>query len=59
MEDPEPMVREPLISKIKPEVRQRKATLLKSLVVAPNPSSRASEELHKLAGEHQQAHDEA
>jgi len=28
MEDPEPIVHEPLISEIKPEVRQRKATLL-------------------------------
>jgi len=31
------MVREPLISEIKPVVRQRKATLLQSLVGAPNP----------------------
>jgi hypothetical protein len=37
MEDPEPMVREPLISEIKPVVRQRKATLLQSLVGALNP----------------------
>ena len=48
MEVPEPMVREPLISEIKPVGRQRKATLLKSLVVASSPSSRGSEELHKL-----------
>jgi hypothetical protein len=48
MEVPEPMVREPLISEIKPVGRQRKATLLKSLVVASSPSSRASKELHEL-----------
>jgi hypothetical protein len=53
------MVREPLISEIKPVVRQRKVTLLQSLVGAPNPSSRASEELHQQAEEHQQADDEA
>lgn len=52
-------MRETLISEIKPVVRQQEATLLQSLVVAPNPSSRASEELHQQAEEHQQANNEA
>jgi hypothetical protein len=37
MEDPEPMVREPLISEIKPVVRQRKATLLRALLALRTP----------------------
>jgi len=59
MEDPEPRERERLISETEPVVRQQKATLLQSFAGAPDPSSRAREELHNLAEEHQQADDEA
>ena len=43
MEDPEPKVRDRLISEIKLLVRQQKATLLQSFAGAPDPSSNASE----------------
>jgi hypothetical protein len=59
MEDPEPMVREPLISEIKSAVRLQEGHPAAEPCWRSEPSSRVREELHTLAEEHQQADDEA